>query len=126
MPLLDLFFTFLMFFLFFLWIYLVVVILMDVFRSDDMSGWAKALWVIFVIILPFLGVLVYLIVRGRSMQERAMAAAKAQAEAQREYIRETAGSETSTADQLAKLAELRDSGALTDEEFQSQKAKLLA
>lgn len=127
MPLLDLFWTIFIFFIFVLWIYLLITIFIDIFRSDDLGGWAKALWVVFVIILPFLGVFVYLIARGKSMQERATRQAAAQAEAQQEYIKSVAGgSGSSTTDQLAQLAKLRDEGALTDAEFQSQKAKLLA
>ncbi|MCB0917590.1 MAG: SHOCT domain-containing protein [Actinobacteria bacterium] len=125
MPLLDLFFTMLMFFLLFLWIYLVIMTLMDVFRSDDLGGGAKALWVILIIILPLLGVLLYLIVRGRSMQERAQKDAATYEKAQRDYIRQAAG-ETSAADEIAKLAQLRDSGAITEAEYEQGKAKLLA
>ncbi|MCH9815494.1 MAG: SHOCT domain-containing protein [Actinomycetia bacterium] len=127
MPLLDLFWTMLIFFLFFIWIWLLISIFADIFRSDDMGGWAKALWVVFVVIVPFLGVLIYLIVRGQSMQQRSIATATKQQQAEQAYIRQTAGAGTgSAADQLAKLAELHDSGALTDAEFESQKAKVLA
>ena len=124
MPLLDLFFAMLWFFLFIAWIWLVISVLVDVFRSDDLSGWAKALWAIFIIVVPLIGVLVYLIARGGSMQERAMRQAQAQHEATEAYIRDAAGS-TSTADEVAKLAGLRDSGVLSEEEYQAQKAKLL-
>ena len=127
MPLLDFFWTMLMFFLFFLWIWLVITVFIDIFRSDDMSGWAKAAWVVFVIVLPFLGVLIYVIVRGNSMQERQMARNASQAQAQQEYIQSVAGSgSSSTADQMSKLAELHKDGTLTDSEHQSQKDKLLA
>lgn len=127
MPLLDLFWTMLIFFLFFIWIWLLISIFADIFRSDDMGGWAKALWVVFVVIVPFLGVLIYVIVRGQSMQQRSIAMATKQQQAEQAYIRQTAGAGTgSAADQLAKLAELHDSGALTDAEFESQKAKVLA
>ena len=127
MPLLDFFWTMLMFFLFFLWIWLVITVFIDIFRSDDMSGWAKAAWVVFVIVLPFLGVLIYVIVRGNSMQERQMARNASQAQAQQEYIQSVAGSgSSSTADQMSKLAELHKDGTLTDSEYQSQKDKLLA
>ena len=127
MPLLDLLLAMFWFFIFIAWIWLLIRIFVDIFRSDDLSGWGKALWVIFVIILPLLGVLIYLIARGGQMQERAMAEAQAQNEAAQAYIRETAGSSgSSTSDEIAKLAKLRDDGTLTDEEFQAQKAKLLA
>jgi len=88
-----------------------------------MSGWVKALWVIFVIVLPFLGILVYLIARGGKMQEHAVKDAEQQKQAFDSQVREVAG--TSVADDLAKLAELKDKGASTDAEFQAQKAKLL-
>jgi ABC-type multidrug transport system fused ATPase/permease subunit len=124
-PLLSIFWTMLEFFLFFLWIWLLIVIFADIFRSHDMGGLAKALWVIFVIILPFLGVLIYLIARGGSMQERAAAQAQRQQQAFDSYVKETAGS-SSSADELAKLADLKAKGVLTDAEFEAQKAKLLS
>lgn len=125
-PLLNLFWTMLIFFMFFIWIWLLITIFADIFRSDDMGGWAKAAWTIFVIIVPFLGVLVYLIARGKSMQERGMQAAAEQAKAQQDYIKQVAGTQEGTADQIAKLASLRDSGVLTEAEFQTQKAKVLS
>ena len=128
MPLLDLFWAMLWFFLFFVWIWLLITVFADIFRSDDLSGWGKALWVLFVIILPYLGVLVYLIARGKSMQERAISQAAAQEKATRAYIQEVAASPAgaSTAEELAKLAQLKDSGVITEEEFAAQKAKVLA
>ena len=126
-PVLDAFLTILYFFLFFIWIWLLVMVFFDIFRSHDMSGWAKALWVIFIIILPFLGVFVYLIARGGSMHERQAQQAARQKAAFDDYVRQTAGSEGSdTASQLSKLADLKSQGVLTEEEFQAQKAKLLA
>ncbi len=125
-PLLNLFWTMLWLFLWILWIFLLFRIIVDVFRSDDMGGWAKAGWVIFLIILPFLGVLVYLIARGGSMQKRDIAQAKAADAATRQYIQQAAGSTTSSAEELHKLADLRDRGVLTPEEFEAQKAKILA
>jgi hypothetical protein len=125
MPLFDLFWAMLWLFLWIAWIWLLVTVLFDVFRSDDLGGWAKALWAIFVVILPFLGVFIYLIARGGQMQQRAVDSAAAQQAATADYVRSVAGSDSS-ADQIAKLAALRDQGALTDEEFQQQKAKLLA
>ena len=123
MALLDLFWTMLWFFLFIIWIWLLITIFIDIFRSDDLSGWAKALWVLFVIILPLLGVLVYVIARGQSMQERAMKQAAAQEKAQRQYIQDVATS--SSADELEKLKKLHDQGVLTDDEYAAQKAKVL-
>ena len=124
MPLLDLLFTMLWFFLFVAWIWLVISVFVDIFRSDDLSGWGKALWALVVIVVPLLGVLIYLIARGGKMQERARQQAQARDAATFQYIRETA--ETgSTGDELAKLAKLRDEGVLTPEEFEAQKAKVL-
>lgn len=119
----SLLWTMLEFFLFVIWIWILIAIFGDIFRSRDMSGWVKALWVIFVIVLPFLGILVYLIARGGKMQEHAVKGAEQQKQAFNSQVREVAG--TSVADDLAKLAELKDKGALTDAEFQAQKAKLL-
>lgn len=124
MPLLDLFWTMLWLFLFFVWIWLVISIFIDIFRSD-MSGWSKALWVVFVIFLPLLGVLVYVIVNGDDMAARSVKQAQEADQAQREYIREAAGSAPSTAEELEKLKGLHDQGVLTDEEFAAQKAKVL-
>ncbi|HET8740234.1 MAG TPA: SHOCT domain-containing protein [Acidimicrobiia bacterium] len=124
MPLMDLFWTMLWFFMFFIWIWLLIGIFGDIFRSDDLGGWGKALWTLFVIITPFLGVLVYLIARGKGMQERSIRDAEAADAATREYIKQAAGT-TSKADELAKLASLRDQGVLTPAEFEAQKAALL-
>lgn len=124
MPLMDLFWSMLWFFMFFLWIWLLISLFSDIFRSDDLSGWGKAGWVIFMIVAPFLGVLIYLIVRGKSMQERAVAEMAARERATRDYIQEVA-TPTSTADELAKLADLRDRGVLTSQEFDAQKAALI-
>ena len=126
MPLLDLFWAMLWFFLFFVWIWLLITVFADIFRSKDMGGGAKALWTIFVIVLPYLGVLVYLIARGGSMQERAMEEMAAREEMTRKYIQEVSTSSgASAADELAKLGELKAQGLLTDAEFAAQKAKLL-
>lgn len=125
MPLLDLFWAMLWFYLFFVWIWLLIVVFGDVFRSRDLSGWAKAFWILFLIILPLLGVLIYMISRGQSMSERAVQDAAEREKATRQYIQEAAGT-TSSADELVKLSQLRDSGVLTAEEFAAQKAKLLA
>ena len=109
-------------FIFFLW---VIWIFMDIFRSRDLSGGAKALWILFVIFLPMIGVLVYLIARGGKMHQHAVQDAQAQDQAARAYIRDAAGPESS-ADQLAKLADLRNRGVITQEEFDREKAKVLA
>jgi hypothetical protein len=129
-PILDLFLTMLYFFLFFIWIWLLITVFVDIFRSHDMSGGIKALWCIFVIILPFLGVFIYLIVRGGKMHERAAAEAAQQQKQFDAYIRQTAGSSASagddTASQLSKLADLKSQGVITDAEFEAQKAKVLS
>lgn len=124
-PLLDVFWTMLWLFLWILWIFLLVRILTDVFRSSDLSGWGKAGWTIFLIVLPLLGALAYLIVRGGSMHEREVRQASDAEQAVRSYVQTLAGTSASTAEELAKLAELRDRGVLTDDEFVAQKAKLL-
>ena len=124
-PLLDVFWTMLEFFLFFIWIWLLIVVFGDIFRSRDMGGFAKALWTIFVIVIPLLGVLVYLIARGGSMHERAVERAQQNDRAFRAYVQEAAVS-SNTADELATLADLKASGAISEEEFQAGKAKLLA
>jgi hypothetical protein len=125
-PILDAFLTMLYFFLFVIWIWLLIMVFMDIFRSHDMGGGAKALWVIFIIILPFLGVFIYLIARGGKMQERAAAQAAEQQKAFDTYVKQAAGSGTSSADQLSKLADLKTSGVITEDEFAAQKAKILA
>ncbi len=125
MPLLDLFWSLLWFFMFVIWIWLLFTIFADIFRSE-MSGLGKAAWVLFVIVVPLLGVLVYLIAHGSDMQDRAMKAKAGQDAAQREYIQDAAGSGGSSADELKKLSSLHQDGVLTDDEFQAQKTKLLA
>ena len=126
-PILDFFLTMLYFFLFIIWIWLLIMVFVDIFRSHDMGGFAKALWVIFVIILPFLGVFVYLIARGGKMHERAAADAAQQQKAFDEYVRQAAGSSgENAADQLSKLADLKSQGVITDAEFDAQKSKILA
>jgi hypothetical protein len=123
-PLLGIFWTMLEIFFFIIWIYLLFMVFVDIFRSHDMGGVAKALWVIFVIILPFLGVFVYLIARGGKMHERAAAAAQQQQKAFDSYVQQAAGG-SSTADQLSKLADLKEKGTITEAEFAAEKAKLL-
>ena len=128
MPILDFFWAMLWFFLFIIWIWLLITIFIDIFRNKESSGWVKALWVIFIIFLPLLGVLIYLIVEGGDMQKRKLDEAAEMQQAQNEYIRKVAadsGGSSSAADQLEKLKSLHDQGALTDEEYAQQKAKVL-
>ncbi|HYK67371.1 MAG TPA: SHOCT domain-containing protein [Streptosporangiaceae bacterium] len=124
-PVLDVFWTMFEIFAFVLWFWLLFVVLTDVFRSPDLSGWAKAAWTIFVIFLPLIGVLTYLIIRGRSMNQRAARQAQQQEDAFRSYVQETAGT-PSSADQLAKLADLRQRGVISSAEFENEKSKVLA
>ena len=124
-PLLGVFWTFMIFMLWVVWLIMLFKIFGDIFRSKDMGGGAKALWSLFVIFLPFLGVLVYLIARGGKMAERDISDAQAQQEAFDSYVRQTAGTGGGTADELGKLAELRDRGVITAAEFDQQKAVLL-
>jgi ABC-type multidrug transport system fused ATPase/permease subunit len=126
-PMLDFFWTMLEIFMFVIYIYLMIAIFSDIFRSGDLGGGAKMLWVLFVIIIPFLGILIYLIARGSKMHERAEAQAAQQQKAFSAYVKETAGgSATSNAEELTKLADLKAKGVLTDAEFEAQKAKLLS
>jgi hypothetical protein len=122
----QVFWSMLWWFLFFIWIWLLIVVFSDIFRSHDLSGWAKALWVIFVIIVPYLGVFVYLIARGGKMHEHAVEQANRQEAAMRQYVQNVAGEGQSPAEQIARLAQLRDQGAITEAEFQQAKAKALA
>jgi hypothetical protein len=123
-PVMGVFWSMLYFFLFFIWIMLLFRVFADIFRSHDMGGVAKTLWFLFVIAVPFLGVFIYVIVRGQSMGERDIAQIQSQQEAFKSYVQQTA-STGSTADELAKLAELMNSGALTQAEYDSAKAKVL-
>ena len=126
-PILDFFLTMLEFFLFVIWIWLLIMVFSDIFRSHDLGGWAKALWSIFIIVIPFLGVFVYLIARGGSMHDRAAEQAAQQQQAFDQYVKQAAGTPGETsADQLHKLADLKSQGVLTDAEFDAQKAKILA
>jgi len=124
-PLLGAFWTIVEIFLWVIWIWILIYVFIDIFRSRDLSGGAKALWFIFVLFIPLIGVLVYLIARGSSMQQRAQREAQQQDQQFRAYVQDAAGS-GSTADQLTKLADLRDRGVITPEEFERQKAKILA
>jgi hypothetical protein len=121
----QVFLSMLWFFLFFIWIWLLIIIFGDIFRSDDLSGWAKALWTIFVIVLPFLGILIYLIARGHKMQEHATREAQDQDAALRRYVQSVTSS-LSPAEEVARLADRRDRGVLSEAEFQEAKGKALA
>ena len=125
-PLLNVFWTIFEFFLWIIWIWILIWIFIDIFRSRDLSGWAKALWFLFVLFIPLIGVLVYLIVRGGSMHERAVQDAQRQDKEFRQYVQQAAATApASTADQLSKLADLRDRGVISAEEFDREKAKVL-
>ena len=121
----QVFWSMLWFFLFFIWIIILFQVFGDIFRSKDLGGWSKALWSIFIIAVPYLGVFIYLIARGSKMQEHAVADAKAMDAAQRAYIQQAAGTGTSDADQLDKLAELHSGGKIDDAEYAAAKAKVL-
>ena len=130
-PILGLFWTMLWLFLWIAWIVVLFRVIADLFRNRDMGGWTKALWLIFVVIVPFLGVFIYVIVHGRSMNERDIEQARAQEAAFRSYVQDAAGSVGSkgvsgTAEELSKLADLKSQGVITDAEFEQQKAKLLS
>jgi hypothetical protein len=125
-PILGVFWSMVWLFLWIAWIFLLFRVIADLFRSHDMSGWAKALWAIFVVLAPFLGVFIYLIVRGHSMAERDVQQAQHQEAAFRAYVQDAASSGGGTAEQLSKLADLKAQGVLTDAEFEAQKAKLLS
>jgi hypothetical protein len=124
-PLLGAFWTIIEIFLWVLWFWVLITVFIDIFRSHDLSGWGKALWFLFVLLIPLIGVLVYLIVRGGKMHERMVQQAQQQDQQFRDAVQDAAGSQ-SPADQLAKLADLRDRGVITNEEFDRQKAKILA
>jgi Short C-terminal domain/Phospholipase_D-nuclease N-terminal len=127
-PLLNLFLTMLYLFLWVAWILLVFRIVTDIFRSDDLSGWGKAAWTVLILILPWLGTLIYLVVRGGGMYARDVRHAQATRRAMTALLDQggESGSSASTAEELRKLADLRSSGVLTDQEFEAQKAKLLS
>jgi ABC-type multidrug transport system fused ATPase/permease subunit len=124
-PLLGAFWTIIEIFIWVLWFWVLITVFIDIFRSHDLSGWGKALWFLFVLIIPLIGVLVYLIARGGKMHERMVQQAQQQDQQFRDYVQDAAGSQ-STADQLTKLADLREKGVITNEEFDRQKAKILA
>ncbi|MET7617831.1 SHOCT domain-containing protein [Streptomyces sp. NPDC005408] len=125
-PLLNVFLTMLWFFLWIIWFFLLFKIITDIFRDHSLSGWAKAGWLVFVLLLPYLGVFVYLIARGRTMGERDVKQVKEREAAFQQYVREAAGPGGSQADELAKLSELKSKGDISQEEFEKAKTKLLA
>ncbi|MBL1287534.1 SHOCT domain-containing protein [Streptomyces sp. NPDC057699] len=126
-PLLNLFLTMLYFFLWVMWFFLLFKVITDLFRDHSLSGWAKAGWLIVVLVLPYLGVFLYLVLRGRSMRERDITEAKEQEQAFRSYVRKAAGPGGSEhVDELAKLAEMKRNGDLSAEEYERAKAKVLA
>lgn len=121
----DVFVSMFWFMLLFAWIMLLFHIIADIFRDRELSGFAKAMWCLFLIFIPWVGALVYLIVRGNSMTQRSVEAAKENEANMRAYVRDAAGT-TSAADELAKLAQMRDSGAITPEDYERAKTKVLA
>lgn len=123
MPLLNIFWSIFMFFLFIAWIWVLVGVISDVLRSDDLNGAAKALWVLGIIVVPWLGVLAYIMIRGEGMAERNLQAAAEAEKMRRAYIQDAAG--PSVAEELSRLAELKEKGVITDAELQAQKTKLL-
>jgi hypothetical protein len=121
----QVFWSILWFFLFFIWLWLLITVFTDIFRSHDLGGWAKALWTIFVVFIPYLGVFVYLIARGHKMHEHAVEAAQQQDAAARAYIQQAAGTAPSPADELERLADLKAKGVIDEAEFQRLKAKAI-
>lgn len=126
-PVLGAFWTMMWIFLWVMWLFLLFRIVFDIFRDDTMSGWAKAGWLLFVLVLPFLGCFVYLLARGRDMGKREIEQARAQQKAFESYMRETAAGagKPSEVEELAKLSEIKARGDLSDEEFQRAKEKIL-
>jgi len=119
-PILNIFLEILFFALFFIWIMILFHVIVDLFRSKDMGGAAKALWLFFLIVLPYLGVFVYLIARGASMHERDVKAAEESEQAFRQYV-----AQASPAEELAKLHDLKEKGAITDAEYNAAKGKII-
>jgi len=111
-------------FLFVIWIWIFITIVVDLFRDHELGGWSKALWLLFLIVVPFLAAFIYLIARGHGMRDRAIAEQAEIVKAQNEYIRDVAGS--SPADELSKLHDLKEKGALTDAEYEAAKAKIVS
>ena len=124
-PFLDIFWSMIIFFCWVIWIWMLVVILSDVFRRHDKSGWGKALWVVFLIVLPFLGVLVYLIANSSGMAERNVKQAKASQAEFDDYVRSVSGAEGGAAAEIEKAKQLLDSGTINQQEFDAIKVKAL-
>ncbi|MGW0753337.1 SHOCT domain-containing protein [Streptomyces sp. NPDC002587] len=124
-PLLNAFWTMMIFFLWVLWFMLLFRVIGDIFRDDGLGGWGKAGWTVLVILVPFLGILIYLIARGRGMGERELMRAQQNEQAFRSYVRESAGP-TSHAEELSKLAALKNRGDITAAEYETAKAKVLS
>jgi Phospholipase_D-nuclease N-terminal len=122
-PFLDVFWTMILFFAWVAWIWIAITIFIDIFRRRDIGGWQKAIWVVFIIVVPFLGVLVYLIAQHDGMRERTMAQAKAQQDAFDQYVRDTAGG---PAAEIAKAKELLDAGTISQADFDAIKAKAVS
>jgi Phospholipase_D-nuclease N-terminal/Short C-terminal domain len=122
LPFLELLWTMIVFFAWVIYIWIAITVLIDVFRRHDISGWGKAAWTVFIIVLPFLGVLVYLIAQHEGMRERSAKQARAQQEAFDQYVREAAGG---SAAEIAKAKELLDAGTITQAEFEAIKAKAI-
>ena len=125
-PFLGILWDMLIFFAWVIFIWIAITVLIDVFRRHDIGGWLKAVWVVFVVILPWLGVLIYLIVEHDGMQKRSIDQAKAQRRAMDDYVRETAGGGGGVATEIAQAKELLDSGTITQQEFETLKAKAIA
>ncbi|WP_199815606.1 SHOCT domain-containing protein [Streptomyces griseus] len=125
-PLLSVFWSMLWFFLWIMWFILLFRVVVDIIRDDQLSGWAKTGWLVFAIVLPFLGVFVYIIARGKNMGRREAAQARAQQDALDSYIRETAQAPSSSVDELARLSEIRARGDISDDEFRRAKEQVLA
>ena len=123
-PFLDVFWTMVLFFLWVAWIWTLIVVIGDVFRRHDIGGWGKAAWTLFIIVVPFLGVLVYLIAEGKNMGERSLKESQAARAEFDDYVKSVAGSEGPAAE-IDKAKKLLDSGAITQAEFDSIKAKAL-
>ena len=125
-PLLNVFWTIFEIFLWITWFWILITVFIDIFRSRDLSGAGKAVWFLFVLLIPLVGVVVYLIVRGGAMHERAAQVAQARGAAYDDYLTQNGTQSSTTADQLAKLADLHDRNVISDQEFNKEKAKVLA
>jgi hypothetical protein len=125
-PFMDLLWSMIIFFAWVAWIWILIVILTDVFRRHDIGGWTKALWTIFLVVIPFLGVLVYLVAQHDGMAERQQKDVQAQQAQFDSYVRQAAGTGGGAASEIEKAKALLDSGAITQSEFETLKAKVVA